>query len=188
MAGVKGRSGGQNAKTVEDHKLGGTFRGHRHAGVINPDPPKGVPQPPKALSGDAAAEWDRMITRLQEPLPTTRGDRVLLEQVLVNLLVNSLQAMQSQQPALRVIELETQSTQAWVCLRVSDHGPGIPEGIADQLFKSFVTTKEEGLGIGLSICRTIVESHGGRLSFANQPQGGAMFTIQLPCEVTTSPK
>jgi len=65
VAGVKGRSGGQNAKTVADHALSGTFRKTRHKAIVNPDPPKGVPVSPKVLAGDALAEWKRMITRLQ---------------------------------------------------------------------------------------------------------------------------
>lgn len=129
----------------------------------------------------------RITTNFQEPLPAVRGDRVLLEQVLVNLLVNSLQAMQAQDASTRLLELETSVTDAGVLVHVSDSGPGIPAAIADQLFKSFVTTKDEGLGIGLSICRTIIESHGGRLSFHNRPLGGTTFTIQLPCTPTTNP-
>ena len=72
-------------------------------------------------------------------------------------------------------------------LRVSDTGPGIADSVVNQLFKSFVTTKEDGLGIGLSICRTIAESHGGRISFNNRPQVGTTFTIQLPCKTTNHP-
>lgn len=129
----------------------------------------------------------RVITRLQEPLPTIQGDRVLIEQVLVNLVINSLQAMQAQESATRTLELQTLSTDVAVSVRISDSGPGIPNSIADQIFKSFVTTKDEGLGIGLSICRTIIESHGGRLTFFDRPQGGTTFAIQLPCETNTNP-
>jgi C4-dicarboxylate-specific signal transduction histidine kinase len=128
-----------------------------------------------------------IVTRLQEPLPTIQGDRVLLEQVLVNLVLNSLQAMQHQPEASRQLAVETQSTATEVLLRVSDSGPGIADSVISQLFKRFVTTKEDGLGIGLSICRTIVESHGGRLSFDKRPEGGTTFTIQLPCKTPSYP-
>ena len=64
MAGVKGRSGGRNAKTVEQHRLEGTYDPSRHAGFENPEPPKGTPESPKPLQGDAKDEWDRMIRRL----------------------------------------------------------------------------------------------------------------------------
>lgn len=129
----------------------------------------------------------RVVTRLQQPLPAVRGDRVLLEQVLVNLVLNSLQAMQAQEAATRVVELETLSDDTHLLVHIVDSGPGIPDAIADQIFKQFVTTKEEGLGLGLSICRTIIESHGGRLTFNNRPQGGTTFTIQLPCEAIPHP-
>lgn len=133
------------------------------------------------LSPEIENHKTRVTTRLQLPLPKVQGDRVLLEQVLVNLLMNALQAMQAIPDSGRLLELETQSNSVELLLRVSDCGPGIPASIAGQLFKSFVTTKEDGLGIGLSICRTIVESHGGRLSFTPRPQGGTTFTVQLPC-------
>jgi C4-dicarboxylate-specific signal transduction histidine kinase len=139
------------------------------------------------VAAEVRQRHTRVQTRLQEPLPAVRGDRVLLEQVLVNLVINSLQAMQTQEPSTRVLELQTLTSGTDVVVRVVDSGPGIPPEIADQLFRSFVTTKEEGLGIGLSICRTIVESHGGRLGFENLPQGGTAFTIQLPCTPNTNP-
>jgi PAS domain S-box-containing protein len=135
------------------------------------------------MAPEVRARKTRVITRLEDSLPTIRGDRVLLEQVLVNLLMNSLQAMQAQEASTRIVELESLSTDAGVLVHISDSGSGIPEAIKDQIFKSFVTTKEEGLGIGLSICRTIIESHGGRLTFINRPQGGSTFTMQLPCEM-----
>lgn len=64
MAGVAGRSGGRNAKTVSEHRIAGTFQNVRHGDFSNPDPPRGTPDPPKALTGEAQAEWDRMVTRL----------------------------------------------------------------------------------------------------------------------------
>jgi PAS domain S-box-containing protein len=139
------------------------------------------------MKPEVRARKTRVVTRLQDPLPAILGDRVLMEQVLVNLVINSLQAMQVQEASSRTLELETLSTDAVALVRISDSGPGIPDAIADQIFKSFVTTKDEGLGIGLSICRTIIESHGGRLSFINRPQGGTTFTIQLPCKTNTNP-
>jgi PAS domain S-box-containing protein len=139
------------------------------------------------LAPEIRQRQTHIVTRLQEPLPTIQGDRVLLEQVLVNLVINSLQAMQQQAEGSRHVEVETLSTATEVLLRVSDTGPGIAASIRDQIFKRFVTTKEDGLGIGLSICRTIVESHGGRLSFDNRPQGGTTFTIQLPCTTPSNP-
>jgi two-component system, LuxR family, sensor histidine kinase DctS len=124
----------------------------------------------------------RVVTRLAPDLPKVSGDTVLLEQVLLNLILNGLQAMQDLPPAKRLIEIETSVDDGTVCLRVNDHGPGIPAEAAAQLFEPFFTTKDDGLGLGLNLCRTIVESHRGRLSFEHRMGGGAIFTLQLPYE------
>ena len=81
MAGIKGqRSGGQNARTAEQHRLAGTFQPSRHAGLKNPEPPKGIPQRPKPLGGDALAEWDRMIERLSLSGSLSKVDDAVLYQ------------------------------------------------------------------------------------------------------------
>ena len=109
-----------------------------------------------------------------------RGDRVLLEQVLLNLLSNSLQAMQQGTPPdRRVVEVEAELREGRVHIRIADHGPGIDAALAEQVFAPFFTTKAGGLGLGLNICRTIVEAHRGRLSFADRPGGGTVFTLEL---------
>jgi signal transduction histidine kinase len=77
--------------------------------------------------------------------------------------------------------------EGYVNISVTDTGPGIAPAIEQDLFKRFVTTKEAGLGVGLSICRTIVENHGGRITFTNLQRSGARFSIFLPCkEIVTS--
>lgn len=119
--------------------------------------------------------------RLQDNLPAVQGDRVLLEQVLVNLVLNGLQAMQENPAGERTIDVETRLLDGAVLVQVGDIGPGITPEVAEQLFKTFVSTKADGLGIGLSICRTIIESHGGRLVFENRPQRGVVFSFSLPC-------
>jgi two-component system, LuxR family, sensor histidine kinase DctS len=121
----------------------------------------------------------RVITRLQADLPAVHGDRVLLEQVLLNLVLNGLQAMHDMPVQRRIVEIDTVAAEGAVTLSVADHGPGIDPASAAQLFTSFFTTKKDGLGLGLNICRTIIESHCGRLSFENRPGGGAVFTVQL---------
>ncbi len=113
-------------------------------------------------------------------LPMVRGDRVLLEQVLVNLVQNATQAMQSLPRKQRMIEIEAFRQENSILVTVSDHGPGIPEASSDQLFSPFFSTKSEGLGLGLSICRTIIEAHGGHVSVRNMETGGATFSIALP--------
>lgn len=129
----------------------------------------------------------RVNLHLGVNIPAIRGDRVLLEQVLSNLILNSLQAMQDQPEPERVVDLVTEFSNDAVQVKVFDSGPGIPVEVGEQLFKNFVTTKENGLGIGLSICRTIVEQHGGRLVFENNPTGGVVFTFDIPCNPTTHP-
>jgi PAS domain S-box-containing protein len=112
-----------------------------------------------------------------------RGDRVLLEQVLVNLIHNALHAMQDQSlpsPRRRSIELSTRRVEQGLRITVADHGPGIPADQLEQVFAPFFTTKADGLGLGLNICRTIVEAHGGFMTVENPPGGGAAFSFTLP--------
>jgi len=120
----------------------------------------------------------RTQTEFREPLPPVLGDRVLLEQVIVNLSLNALQAMADS--GERRMTWSTTIEDGYVKVSVADTGPGIAPAIQEELFKHFVTTKEDGLGVGLSICRTIVEGHGGRITFTNLQQGGARFSFFLP--------
>ena len=111
------------------------------------------------------------------------GDRVMLEQVLLNLLRNAVEAMSSgatgQDQRILTVRL-TQSEDHHVQIRVLDRGPGIPREIRENLFTPFFTTKSSGMGMGLNICRSIVEFHRGRLWFEDNPEGGTVFIISLP--------
>ena len=110
-----------------------------------------------------------------------KGDRVQLQQVLLNLLVNAMEAMSGMREGARELLISTaKSNSDQVLVTVQDTGPGLaPEGL-DRLFEAFYTTKANGLGMGLSICRSIVEAHQGRLwATANKPQG-AVFQFMLP--------
>lgn len=122
----------------------------------------------------------RVQTHYADHLPRVHADRVMLEQVVMNLLVNGLQAMQATPVARRVVDIRVGADATQAFIRVADKGPGIAPEIASQLFQAFFTTKADGLGLGLKICRTILEGHGGRLEFENDPQGGAVFTVYLP--------
>ncbi|WBS04660.1 PAS domain S-box protein [Pseudoduganella sp. SL102] len=109
-----------------------------------------------------------------------RGDQVLLQQVLVNLIHNAVQAVQDLPAPRRCIDLASDPAGPAVSIQVADRGPGIPAGQLDQVFTPFHTSKPDGLGLGLSICRTIVEAHGGAIAVENRAGGGAAFTFTLP--------
>jgi PAS domain S-box-containing protein len=122
---------------------------------------------------------------LETGLPRLRGDRTLLQQVLVNLLVNALQAMAQAECALRSIVLSTRRLDEQLQLRVEDSGPGIAAEHVERLFDSFFTTKRNGMGMGLPICRSIVENCGGSIEAEPRPAGqGACFVIRLPLPST----
>jgi C4-dicarboxylate-specific signal transduction histidine kinase len=107
------------------------------------------------------------------------GDQVLLQQVLVNLLINAMDAMAETPPTRRRVSIRTEVRGADVAVSVRDAGTGLPAHINGTLFAPFFTTKTEGLGIGLTIARTIVDAHGGRIEAHNNPEGGATFTFTL---------
>ena len=107
------------------------------------------------------------------------GDQVLLQQVLVNLVMNAMDAMAETPPARRRVTISSEVRAADVEVSVRDTGPGLPADIIGTLFTPFVTTKSHGLGIGLTIARTIVDAHGGTIDARNNPEGGATFTVTL---------
>jgi len=112
---------------------------------------------------------------------TVLADKGQIQQVLLNLVMNALEAMQDQPAEQRHLELtlkRTETGEALVSLR--DSGPGIPEGGQENVFGAFWTTKKAGMGIGLAVSRSIIEFHGGRLWFANNPDRGATFCFTLP--------
>lgn len=117
------------------------------------------------------------VTISIEPL-TAVGDRTQLQQVLVNLIMNAVQAASPDSASIRIGA--TRQADALV-LTVADDGPGLA-GDPDGYFTSFYSTKADGLGLGLPICRSIIEAHGGSIGARNAPEGGAVFTIRLPAE------
>ncbi len=113
-------------------------------------------------------------------LPPVRGDRIQLQQVLVNLMVNAGQAM-AEQSGPRTVRVRTgRSENGGLAITVQDTGPGIAPNDLPQLFEPFFTTKQGGMGMGLAICRTTVEAHGGQLSAESAPGSGATFRLTLP--------
>jgi two-component system, LuxR family, sensor kinase FixL len=118
---------------------------------------------------------------LAESLPPVMGNSVQLQQVLLNLTHNAVEAMRSSAPRSFDIRVTTEATESGgVRLEVTDHGPGVPESLGDGIFHPFVTTKPEGLGVGLAISRTIVQNHGGSLTYHNNAGSGATFAVELP--------
>jgi PAS domain S-box-containing protein len=120
---------------------------------------------------------------LAENLPAVQGDRVQLQQVILNLLINAIEAMSGMGGGPRELLIGTRETESGdVLLSVRDSGPGLVPESLDRLFEAFYTTKAGGLGMGLSICRSIVEAHGGRLwAGANVPRGANFqFTLPVP--------
>ena len=125
-----------------------------------------------------------VATDLANNLPAIIGDPVQLQQVLLNLIMNAMDAMASTPDALRRIQICTRATATGtveVCLK--DHGPGVKAADVKRVFVPFYTTKDHGLGLGLSICATIIEQHGGRIDLRNDDFGGAVAEISLPAQI-----
>lgn len=127
---------------------------------------------------DTRARNVRFDDRLQERLPAVHGVRDQLLQVIINLLLNGVEAM----PDGGVLETTTSADGQRVKVAVSDTGTGIQEGVRSRLFEPFFTTKPEGTGLGLSICYSLVHAHGGTIDVASRPEG-SRFTIDLPAAV-----
>jgi PAS domain S-box-containing protein len=119
-------------------------------------------------------------TRLSEGLFPIHGDRVQLQQVVLNLILNAAEAMGSVEAKTRDLLISTEQHRTGVLVAVRDSGPGIDPAHLDRVFEAFYTTKSRGVGMGLSICRSIIDAHGGRLwAEANEPRG-AVFQFTLP--------
>src|SRR4051794_26128443 len=109
-----------------------------------------------------------------------RGDPVQLQQVIVNLIINAMDAISEAQPKQREVSVAAFLSGAYAEIRVGDTGPGIAADHLKSVFNPFFTTKPQGMGMGLAIVRTIIEAHRGQVVAENQPSGGALFTIRIP--------
>jgi two-component system sensor kinase FixL len=124
----------------------------------------------------------QLAVTLAPDLPAVAGDRVQLRQVVMNLILNALQAVRTLGAMPATVQVTTTAQSGQVTLVVEDTGPGVKQDELPRLFEPYFTTKEDGLGIGLSISRSIVEAHGGRIEIANRPQGGARVSVVLPIQ------
>jgi C4-dicarboxylate-specific signal transduction histidine kinase len=130
--------------------------------------------------GEISKNNIELRTKLAEALPMIQGDRVQLQQVMLNLIMNAVEAMSQMREGRREILISSQTETNRVVVAVRDSGPGLGEAALERAFEAFYTTKSNGLGMGLSICRTIVEAHGGRLwASANVPKG-VVFQFTIP--------
>jgi two-component system, LuxR family, sensor kinase FixL len=131
---------------------------------------------------DARTAGIALETEFEADLPRVMGDTVQLQQVLLNLTRNAVDAMRDSRKKERGIRISTRANGGRLEITVTDAGPGVPPRLGDAIFEPFVTTKKEGLGVGLAISRTIIRAHEGTLSFRANPSGGTMFTMSLPIE------
>ena len=135
---------------------------------------------------DLAQRGVTVKTHLSAEIPPALCDRVQMQQVLLNLLVNASDAMASKPATAREISITSWSAGGGVRLAVADRGTGIAAEPIDTIFEPFVTSKDEGLGLGLTICRTIMQECGGKLWAQNNTRGGATFHLQLPVAAETA--
>jgi len=131
---------------------------------------------------DIEARKAAVTLRVDVPaeLPPVFADRIMIEQVVLNLVKNGIEAMQHTPPGRRVLHIAARTAGGMVEVAVADRGCGLSEAQVERLFTPFFTTKPEGMGMGLNICRSIVEYHDGRLWVEPDPGGGSVFRFTLP--------
>jgi two-component system, LuxR family, sensor kinase FixL len=138
--------------------------------------------------GELESQRVSLQVELHRDLPRVTADRVQLQQVLLNLIMNAVEAMSSVANRERSLLVKSELHGARdVLITVEDSGPGIDPNDMDRIFDAFFTTKSHGMGLGLSICKSIIESHGGRLWASTRNPHGSIFYVQLPGEVLNSP-
>jgi PAS domain S-box-containing protein len=141
------------------------------------------------LRGDVSRRGVTIRAELGEAMPSVSANRVQIEQVILNVVRNAIEAMAAHSAQERVLHIATEhlAERDRVQVTVCDTGPGIPEAVRSRLFEPFQTTKTNGMGMGLSISRSIIQSHGGRLWVEPAPSGGACFRFTLPLAARVAP-
>jgi len=123
----------------------------------------------------------QMVFRPEDHLPLVSADPIQITQVLLNLVLNAIQAMSDLNDGERKITIETRSQEnGLIEVSVTDNGPGVAPDVQPRIFEQFFTTKPQGLGMGLSISKSIIEAHGGQLWCNDGANGGAVFRMTLP--------
>jgi two-component system, LuxR family, sensor kinase FixL len=135
----------------------------------------------KVVHSELVARQVRLVAHLSPNLAPVRGDHVQLQQVFLNLFINACDALQDKVAEDRAITVSVRPDQnGGALVSIVDNGPGIAAQMLDRLFEPFVTSKRRGLGLGLSVCQSIIRAHGGRLWATNNAGPGATFWISLP--------
>ena len=135
----------------------------------------------KTVAGEALDKEVVVKTEFEPGLPKVSADRVQLQQVIVNLALNAIEAMQSTPTERRVLTIRSRrADDKFAEISVTDSGGGIAPELRPRIFEPFVTSKATGMGLGLAISRTIIEAHGGHIRAENAPGGGAVFRFTLP--------
>jgi signal transduction histidine kinase len=132
------------------------------------------------------AEKEKVLLEVQIPvdLPMITGDRIQLQQVLMNLNLNAIEAMRGVRDIPKRLIVRSRRKDGMVLTEVEDHGTGVAD--VEKVFETFYTTKEDGMGMGLAICRSIIEAHGGRLWCAPGPSRGTIFSFTIPLSDSNS--
>lgn len=134
------------------------------------------------LEADSRKRRMRIQADLGARLPEVAADPVMIEQVIVNLVRNGMDAMNDTPRERKTVHISTREEGGHLIVRVADQGTGVAPDTARRLFEPFFSTKQEGMGMGLNICRSIAELHHGRLGFEANPDGGTIFILSLPVE------
>jgi two-component system sensor kinase FixL len=134
----------------------------------------------KLIQANAAGRQIALEMALADDLPPVQGNRIQIQQVVLNLLMNAFDAVQHREPAARSVHLQTSRRELTAAVEIRDYGTGLSDEALAALFEPFRTTKQDGLGLGLWICRGIVDAHGGTLSATRNPDGGMTFSAEFP--------
>jgi C4-dicarboxylate-specific signal transduction histidine kinase len=177
---------------VRDGRRAGSVVHNLRAMLSNASPPRDICCLNEVIHEMAEFMHSELVSQdielrlvLEPSLPQVRAARVEMQQVLVNLLMNAVQAMGDAPAAHRRIDITTQAAKTKVTVKVRDHGRGLPPKEAASIFQPFFTTKSGGLGMGLSICRRVIEAHEGFIAACTHEEGGAVFAFSLPAIETS---